>query len=78
MHPIAFKESNCTFAQDQPEYIPLPAHKDADGRVTTCWEFTFKERLWILFSGRFYLQMLTFNKPLQPLKMSIKNPLSEE
>ncbi len=73
MHPVTFKNSNCMFAKDQPEYLPLPANKTEDGRVTTCWKFTLKERLWILFSGKFYLQILTFNNPLQPLKMSIKN-----
>ncbi len=33
MKPIEFEEQNCIYAKDQPEYLPLPAHKTEDGRV---------------------------------------------
>ena len=33
MKPIKFKEANGTFAANQPEYLPLPAHKAKDGQV---------------------------------------------
>lgn len=69
MKPIQFKESNIVFAKDQLPYLPLPARKDEDGRVVSCWRASFKERLRLLFFGRVYVSMLTFNKPLQPIKM---------
>jgi len=63
------------YAKDQPEYLPLPAHRSEDGCVTTRWRLTWKERLQLLFSGELYLQILTFNDPLQPTKMSTELPI---
>lgn len=67
MKPVNFKGSNCVYAEDQPEYLPLPARKDADGMVTCCWGLSWKERFRVFFSGRVFVKALTFNKPLQPL-----------
>ena len=72
MKPIEFLGCNCVYAKDQPEYIPLPAHKSKEGEVTTCWKLSLKERLTVLFKGKLYLSVLTFNKPLQPLKLTVK------
>lgn len=38
MTPIEFPEHNVVFAKDQPEYLPLPAHKSngVTGEVTSC------------------------------------------
>ena len=69
MEAIKFKETSCIFAENQPEYIPLPAYKTEDGEVITCWKFTFMERIRVLFFGRIYLSILTFNKPLQPVRL---------
>lgn len=66
MHPVKFKEHNMVFAENQPEYLPLPAHRDSDGIVTSCWKMSFIERIKILFTGRIYLLQMTFNNPLQP------------
>jgi hypothetical protein len=62
--------SEITFAKDQPEYIPLPALKFQDGLVVTRWGLSWKERLTILLGGSVYLGMLTFNNPLQPIRIS--------
>ena len=77
MKPISFKQQNCIYAEHQPEYIPLPAHKNTEGTVTTCWKFTILERLKILFRGKMYWQCLTFNQPLQPVNPSVSNPLEK-
>ena len=74
MEIIKFEECNCTFAENQPEYLPLPAHKSKDGIVTSCWGLSLRQRLRLLFSGRMFLQIMTFNKPLQPLKITINKP----
>lgn len=71
MKPIPFEKSNITFAKDQKEYQPLPAYKDKDGKVITCWSLSFKERLKVLFSGKIYVNQLTFKKPLQPILVTI-------
>jgi hypothetical protein len=75
MQPVKFKGSNVVFAENQPEYLPLPAFKDASGEVVTCWKMTLVERLKFLFTGRFYLRVSTFNQPLQPLLPSVENPI---
>jgi len=70
MRPIKFNESNVIFAEGQPQYKSLPACKSFDGVVTTCWKLTFLERFKILFTGKLWLRVLTFNEPLQPLLLS--------
>jgi hypothetical protein len=62
--------SEMTFAKNQPQYIPLPALKFQDGLVVTRWNPSFLERLEILFGGSVYLGLLTYNHPLQPIRMS--------
>lgn len=74
MKAIKFDECNVTFAEDQPEYFSLPAHRDRDGVVTTCWKLSFLEWVEMLLTGKLYLQVLTFNQPIQPLKMVVTKP----
>ena len=74
MKPIKFKEANVTFAENQPEYLPLPAHKTEDGQVISCWQLSLSERIKILFNGKVWLRILTFNEKLQPLKPSVDRP----
>lgn len=74
MKPIKFEEVNIIFAEDQPEYTPLPAYRKQDDvdTVVTCWEFSFKERIKILFTGKLWVSMLNFHKPLTPIFFSVK------
>ena len=74
MKPIEFPEQNCVYAKDQPEYLPLPVHKTEDGMVISCWALTWRERFTVLFSGRLWHQVLTFNQPLQPQLLTVKKP----
>ncbi len=67
MKPARFAHANSTYAEDQPEYLPLPAHKTPDGIVTSCWTLSFKERLRVLIHGQVFLSQMTFNQPLQPV-----------
>jgi hypothetical protein len=71
MQPVDFEGRNVIFAKDQSPYLPLPAHRTEDGLVTTCWEFTFRERLRVLFGIPLLLVQATFNSPLQPVMLSI-------
>ena len=72
MKPIKFKECNAIYAENQPEYIPLPVAKTESGMVTSCWEFTWKERIAILFGAKLFWSQMTFNKPLQPVNPTIQ------
>jgi len=58
------------YAKDQPQYLPLPALRFLDGVVVTRWVLSWKERLRVLLTGSVYLSQLTFNSPLQPVKLS--------
>ncbi len=69
--PIKFEEQNVVFAENQPEYNPLPAHRREDGRVTSCWSMNLWQRLKFLFTGRIYLSLWTGNKPLQPMRLTL-------
>lgn len=76
MKPINFKESNVIYAKNQEEYLDLPAYakNDSVGETITCWECSFIERIKIIFTGKIWLRLLTFNKPLQPVMMEINKP----
>lgn len=67
---VEFPEQNVVYAEDQPQYRPLPARKvfAAGNPVTTCWKLNWRERLF----GRVYLTQLTFGQPLQPVRMEEK------
>lgn len=62
------------YAKDQPQYFPLPAIHNDTGTVITCWRLTWRERLLVLLSGRLFLSVLTFNRPLQPVKLTTSFP----
>ncbi len=64
-----------TYAVGQPEYNPLPSHKTPEVMVTTRWRLTWKERFRVLVSGDLWLFLLTFNLPLQPVKLSVTCPI---
>ena len=68
MKPIKFKEQNVTYAENQSEYLPLPAFKveGGKGEVISCWQLSITERLRILFTGKLWVCLLSFNKPLTP------------
>lgn len=66
-------------AKNQPEYDPLPAvvqktSASRYGMVTTRWKLTLSERVKILFSGDLWLQILTFDRDLQPVKFLTSEP----
>lgn len=75
MRPIEFPEQNVVFAKDQPEYLPLPAFKDYNsdkGEIVMCQSLSFAERLRVLFTGKIWVSLLTFNKPLTPTFFTTK------
>lgn len=74
MKLIKFREQTTVFAKHQNQYLPLPAHYTLDGTVTCCWELSFKERLRLLFTGKIWHQILTFNSALQPQALMIDKP----
>lgn len=76
MNITPFDEQNTVFAKNQPQYRQLHAYRFGDrcGRVACCWSLSWRERLAILFTGRIWHQILTFDEPLQPQLMSVEKP----
>jgi len=80
MRPIKFKGYNCIYAEDQKEYLQLPAykHNDERGTVTACWRLTLLKRIKVLFTGRIFISLLSFNQPLTPHLLETKNPARKD
>lgn len=78
MELIEFPEQTVVYAKDQPEYLPLPAHRFHDasdvGRIAFCWRLALRERFRVLWYGVLWHQVLTFNQPLQPQMLSTEKP----
>jgi len=74
MKPVKFKYQNITFGEGQDEYLPLPALKleGREGHVISCWKLNLRERLILLFTGRIWVSLMTFKKPLQPTFLTVK------
>ena len=76
MRPIEFPEQTVIIAKDQPEYLPLPAHRFSDDpdRLAFCWRLTWRERLVVALTGNVWQQVLTFGLLLQPQLLTIEKP----
>ena len=71
MRILEFPEQTIVIAKNQPPYLPLPAHRTKDGEVTSCWGLGLRERVKLLFTGKIYFTLLTFNQKIQPQRASI-------
>lgn len=77
MKPIEFPGHNVVYAKDQPEYLPLPVYKpegDPTGEVYQCWELSPEDLENINKTGKVWVCQLTFNGPLQPLRVMAFKP----
>ena len=74
MKPVNFKEANIVLAKDQPEYQPLPAHRDPDASeandiVTTCWELSDEEMQQVIRTRKIWVHNWCFKKPFYPIAL---------
>ena len=58
------------YAADQPEYQPLPVWRKPGGQVISRWRLSWRERLAALVGRDLYVEVLTFNDPLQPIYLA--------
>ncbi len=71
MNAKEFKEMNVRVAENQPEYITLPAYFNPEnGSMTFCFDLSEDELNRIKATGEIWIQLLTFGKPMNPIKMS--------
>lgn len=71
MKPIKFKGVNKVYAENQPQYQPLPVKKDGRGKVISCWKLMPEEKNAIAKTSKIWIGQLTFNTPLQPILPSV-------
>lgn len=74
MKPFKFKHHNAIAGDGQKEYVPLPILRfgnDPEGQIVSCWKLSFKEKVKILFTGKMWLSMFTYQSDLQPSLMSV-------
>jgi hypothetical protein len=71
IQPSGFKY--LVYAKEQPPYRPLPSQKNDVGDCIFQWKMSWWERLRVLFCGKVYINVLTFNKPLQPQRVSVNS-----
>ena len=57
-------------AEQQEEYLTLPSNIDS-GVVSFAFKLTLKDIIKALFKRRIFIYILTFNKPLQPIHVSV-------
>lgn len=76
MELIRFEGHNVVYAENQPEYMPLPALAIANDEreIICCWRLTWRERLQVLVTGRVWHHVLTFGRSLQPQLLAVKEP----
>lgn len=74
MKPATFEGVNVLLGKDQPEYLPLPAHRTEDGMVTSCWELDKEDLAEINRTHRIWFNVFTFNQPIQPQLPMAKRP----
>lgn len=81
MHPIKFPGSNMTWAKDQPPYIPLPTFgikESPSFPIISCWKMRWRDRLRVLFTGKIWVGLLTYHKPLTPIRVDVINWMEDE
>lgn len=62
------------YAEDQPQYHPLPTVRTPGGTLVTRWTPTDAEKAAIIRGEDVYVTVMTFNQPLQPLRVTIGPP----
>jgi len=75
MKPIKFPESNVMLAENQPEYNQLPIYRFENGDNVSCWKLSLKERIILLFTGKLWISMKTFNNKPMPILPTIEKDI---
>ncbi len=71
-----FESIEVVYAKDQPEYLPLHVLRGNNkGAVLSRWTFTDEQRQAIADGADIFLDVLTFNQPLQPLAIYVAHEL---
>lgn len=74
-----FRVCNTDYAKNQDEYRTLPAYvmQPPERDALIKYRLSWKERLYVLFTGNVFFAQRTFGNPLQPIIMYVRCPLLE-
>lgn len=81
MKPIPFKEANTRLTGvDSPTWDVSPGYVSAPvleiesphGDIVSCWHLSFVERLRLLLTGKVWVCLRSYNKPLPPHYLTTK------
>jgi hypothetical protein len=75
MNLVDFPEAHVVIAENQTEYLPMPAYIYDDQVLVCCWKLSLRERLSLLFHGEIWHSVWTFGKHLQPQRLDVHKPL---
>lgn len=83
MEAIDFKQRNVLIAEDQDEFMTLPAYvtQPGDGlpvRVVSKWKLSEEELHQVMTTGEIYLCTVTAGQALQPINASTMDPFLPE
>lgn len=68
-----FPEVNKVLAENQPEYQKLPVFHDVEsGQIICAYKLNFRDKVRILFGGKVWVSVLTFNRGFQPIFLTTK------
>jgi hypothetical protein len=69
------EEHELIMAKDQPEYNPLRClpSNDSDGYRMSRWTLTSEQRLAIANGADIFLELMTFNRPMNPIRVAISD-----
>jgi len=73
MKAVEFKEVNIRIAENQPEFITLPAFADTkEGSVSFGFELNEDELAEVARTGKIFIKQLTGNRPMQAIYMTTR------
>lgn len=75
MTPISFPEQTTVWAENQKEFLPLPAFTN-ERETISCWRLTPTERLYLLVTGKLWLRQCNFGEPLQAQLPTVSYPFT--
>jgi len=73
MKPIDFPERTVMVAENQDEYLTLPAFQDEIDTISR-WQFTWRERVLILFGAGLWIRQRNRKRAVQPLLPQVNTP----
>lgn len=77
MNPIKFPEVTVIWAENQPEYLPLPAYTN-EKETISCWRLTWLERIKALLGYPLWLRQYNFGESLQPQAPTFEYPFIKD